>query len=246
MFQINSTNQDFLNQKIKKVRQVLEKNFSDFALIIPKSFLKTLPFVFDFTENNKDLFEIDLNNTQKFVDYVNLKLKKNNCFWGAGGYGEKRMIYQTAELFSGEDEPRSVHLALDLWLPAMTSIFAPLKGIVHSFQVNDNFRDYGPTIILEHQLSDIKFFTLYGHLSLSSTKDLKIGKEIEKGALFAYAGKSNENGQWPPHLHFQIIVDMLGNFGDFPGVAKVSEKKFYLAICPNPNLILRIKNLPLG
>jgi hypothetical protein len=54
-----------------------------------------------------------------------------------------------------------------------------------------------------------------------------------------------ENGQWPPHLHFQIVVDMeipiaIGRKGDYPGVCKLSEKEKYLNNCPNPDLILQM------
>ena len=59
----------------------------------------------------------------------------------------------------------------------------------------------------------------------------------------ATIGNKNENGQWPSHLHFQVITDMLHHKGDFPGVASVSEQKYYLTLCLDPNLILRINEL---
>jgi hypothetical protein len=42
----------------------------------------------------------------------------------------------------------------------------PLGGMVHSFAYNDQFGDYGATIVLLHQLDGMPFYTLYGHLSL--------------------------------------------------------------------------------
>jgi hypothetical protein len=49
-----------------------------------------------------------------------------------------------------------------------------------------------------------------------------------------------ENGQWPPHLHFQVIIDMEFKKGDYPGVCKLNEKEKYLRNCPNPDLILQM------
>src|SRR5690349_12009347 len=79
---------------------------------------------------------------------------------------------------------------------------APLDAIVHSFAFNNQQGDYGATIILTHKIEEISFFTLYGHLSLSSIKNIQEGQRIEKGDVFAEFGIPIENGHWPPHLHF--------------------------------------------
>jgi murein DD-endopeptidase MepM/ murein hydrolase activator NlpD len=89
-------------------------------------------------------------------------------------------------------------------------------------------------------LEEFSFYTLYGHLSLNSLKNLNGGERIEKGDVFAEFGIPMENGHWPPHLHFQIIIDLQGYEGDYPGVCKYSERKKYLANCPDPDLILRL------
>ena len=120
------------------------------------------------------------------------------------------------------------------------SIFAPVDGIVHSFAFKDAFGDYGATIILTHQLNGISFYTLYGHLSLNSIKNLQEGEQILQGDIFAEFGIPSENGQWPPHLHFQIITDLQGWKGDYPGVCKFSEKEKWLGNCPDPDLILQL------
>jgi hypothetical protein len=56
-------------------------------------------------------------------------------------------------------------------------------------------------------------------------------------------GEHHENGGWPPHLHFQIITELLGNRGDFPGVAAPSERSRWLELSPDPNLILQVPGL---
>jgi hypothetical protein len=137
-------------------------------------------------------------------------------------------------------EPRRLHLGIDIWGKSLTKVMAPLDGIVHSVAFNCQSGDYGATIILSHRLKGVSFHTLYGHLSAASIKNLQGGVRIQKGNVFAKFGIPQENGNWPPHLHFQIVRDMQGMKGDYPGVCKMSERELYLANCPNPDLILNM------
>jgi very-short-patch-repair endonuclease len=146
--------------------------------------------------------------------------------------------------FGGQGaEPRRLHLGVDIWGPVDTPIYAPLEGAVHSFGFNDAYGDYGATLILQHEVNGLLFHTLYGHLSLKSIQDKQEGQEIEKGAWIASFGDIAENGNWPPHLHFQVILDMQGNKGDYPGVCRFSEREQYLNNCPDPDLILRMNQM---
>ena len=157
----------------------------------------------------------------------------------AGGYGEDRSLY-TQPLFAPEgEEPRTVHLGLDIFAPAGTDVCTPLSGRVHSSRINDNPGDYGPTIILEHTPAPgLKFHTLYGHLSRDSLKGLKPGTAFMAGEKIADLGTKRENGGWPPHLHFQVILDIGAAKGDYPGVCRRSEAERWLAICPDPRPLL--------
>jgi hypothetical protein len=116
----------------------------------------------------------------------------------------------------------------------------PLDGIIHSYADNQNMGDYGPAIITEHFLEGRLFYMLFGHLSRNSIKDLQIGEQILKGTLFAELGSERENGNWPPHLHFQLISDIGDHFGDFPGVVKKSDIDNWLGICPDPGIIFNL------
>lgn len=155
-----------------------------------------------------------------------------------GGYGEDRSVY-TQELFApAGEEPRTIHLGLDIFAPAGTEVFTPLAARVHSSRINDKPGDYGPTVILEHAIDGGVFYTLYGHLSRDSLKGLKPGAAFMAGEQIASLGARNENGGWPPHLHFQVILDLKGNRGDYPGVCKRSERDQWLALCPDPRPLL--------
>ncbi len=156
-----------------------------------------------------------------------------------GGYGEDRGLY-TQPLFAPEgEEPRSVHLGIDIFAPADTDVITPLNARVHSSRINDAAGDYGPTIILEHTPAPgITFHTLYGHLNRDSLSGLKPGAAFMAGERFAGLGAKRENGGWPPHLHIQLILDIGAARGDYPGVCKRSERERWLAVCPDPRPLL--------
>jgi murein DD-endopeptidase MepM/ murein hydrolase activator NlpD len=108
------------------------------------------------------------------LDYQ--KLADNQCRYGIGGYMEHRTIYTRSTLFDTEDEPRRLHLGVDIWGDAGIPIYAFLAGKVHSFADNNNHGDYGPTIILQHNLDGLTLFSLYGHLSRTSLVGLEVGQ----------------------------------------------------------------------
>jgi murein DD-endopeptidase MepM/ murein hydrolase activator NlpD len=170
-------------------------------------------------------------------------LENKNAKYGIGGYGEYRTVYSKSKVFDGEtpeEEPRRLHLGIDIWGKPNTAVMSPMNGLVHSFAFNNRPGDYGAAIILVHQLSGKSFYTLYGHLSLNSIKNISEGDRITKGDVFAEFGIPAENGQWPPHLHFQVINDIEGWSGDYPGVCKYSEREKYLLNCPDPDLLLQM------
>lgn len=225
-------------------RFLLEEFFQSIrpALVLPYNYQQEPVCPMDFTAANARLAAVDWNDKGQFCSYVVATIAAAGAGLGAGGYGEQRVIYQKSAVFSAE-EARSLHLGIDLWAPAGTPIFAPLPARIHSFANNAASGDYGPTLILEHELLGESFYTLYGHLSLESMAQWAEGKQIQAGEQIATLGAWAENVHWPPHLHFQLISDMLGKKGDFPGVCAPSEADYWLGVCPDPNLLLRIPGL---
>jgi 4-aminobutyrate aminotransferase-like enzyme len=160
-----------------------------------------------------------------------------------GRYDEARLLY-TAPFFGGPkpaSERRTIHIGLDLFADSGTAVHAPLDGVVHAFANNAVAQDYGPVVILRHETDagDV-FFTLYGHLSRSSLDGLVLGRRIARGGRFASLGTPNENLGWTPHLHLQIITDLLGLGTDFPGVAPASQRAVWRSLSPDPNLIVGV------
>jgi murein DD-endopeptidase MepM/ murein hydrolase activator NlpD len=229
--------------KSEQLISILKKHQAAFHPVVHFDAAKEKICLLDFTENNKELDKNILAHTNRFIQHINDKLQQAGAKYGIGGYAEHRTVYSRSKVFdatSPGEEPRRLHLGIDIWGKPHTAVIAPLNGIVHSFAFNDNFGDYGATIILSNRLEEFSFYTLYGHLSLNSLKNLNGGERIEKGDVFAEFGIPLENGHWPPHLHFQIIIDLQGYEGDYPGVCKFSEREKYLDNCPDPDLILQL------
>jgi len=218
---------------------LLTKYAADIKPVVPIDLNGNQVCRLDFTSTNPVFQNKDLRDTTAFNDLVNALLANQKASVGVGGYLENRAIYGRSNHFNAQEEKRSVHLGVDIWMEAFTPVYSPLDARVHSFQDNANFGDYGPTIILEHELEGHTFYTLYGHLTRTSLTPLWIGKSITKGEFITQIGPFPENGDWPPHLHFQVITDLQGRTGDFPGVCTNQQKELFAQICINPNLILQ-------
>lgn len=195
----------------------------------------------DLSAKNTNLIALDVTDAVFFEEFIENHLTKNNAKVAYGGYCEVRNLYQRSSTFKNNvSDERNIHIGLDLWVKAGTPVLAALDGKVHSFQNNISLGDYGPTIILEHQIENFIFHTLYGHLSLESLTDLSIGMEVKKGNQIGTLGDHTVNGDYAPHLHFQIIKDMQDKKGDYPGVSSQKDLDFFIENCPNPNLLLKI------
>ena len=217
------------------VIRMFEKHQKSFhPLIISK-----LPFAAIDLSKSNTAFTCDVfNNHEKFAEYINALRKEHGYGFLYGGYREVREMYNKRNLFDSGNESRSLHLGLDIWGEAGTPINAPLGGMVHSFSFRPENGDYGIVIILQHQLETMNFYSLYGHLSASDIKYLRKGQFISRGEPFARFGTPEENGNWPPHLHFQLIMDIGNMEGDYPGVCKLSEASAYIHNSPDPSFLL--------
>lgn len=160
--------------------------------------------------------------------------------YGLGLYGENRSVYATAQFANAASpERRTVHLGIDVFAPAGTPVHAPLPGRVRHLTYNADPLDYGHTLILEHDLDGLRFFTLYGHLA-GTLPALHPTGQVEAGQTIAHLGDWPENGGWAPHVHFQIITDLLATDGNFYGVGHASLMDVWSDISPDANLLMRL------
>ncbi len=222
---------------------VLKRHQPDFHRVVAFDPVVDHLLWLDFTDTNKALTASVIEDSNQFSDYIAGKIKIANARYGIGGYNEHRTVYSRSKVFDAArvgEEPRRLHLGIDIWGPAGTPVFAFMGGRIHSFAFNNQYGDYGATMILLHQLEGIPFYTLYGHLSLKDIQNITASQYVVRGQEIAHFGNQEENGQWPPHLHFQVIVQMGIKDGDYPGVCKYSERDKYLSNCPDPDLILQM------
>jgi murein DD-endopeptidase MepM/ murein hydrolase activator NlpD len=216
-----------------------------FAPILPLRPDEEHAYAIDLSKSGPHAAAVDVRKPEQFESYLNALLEKKAATMAVGGYLEHRNLYTDKGLFNdgNTETERFIHLGIDVWMPAGTPVFAALAGRVHSFADNEGVGNYGPTIILKHEPApELSFYTLYGHLSRQDLEGLSIGQKFERGDCIAHFGTAAENGFWAPHLHFQIILDMGTNKGDYPGVASLQTLAYESKNCPDANIIF---NCPL-
>ena len=163
------------------------------------------------------------------------KFQETSNPFSIGKYNEKRPNMYEGDLF--EKTNRFIHLGIDIGAPVGTPVKSFYKGEIFLFKYNDKKLDYGYTIITKHQFKGQDIYALYGHLSNSSLKNKKIGQKINSGEVLAYLGSEEENGGWPPHVHFQLSL-IEPEECDLPGVVSEENHDIALKIFPDPRMVL--------
>jgi 4-aminobutyrate aminotransferase-like enzyme/Ser/Thr protein kinase RdoA (MazF antagonist) len=229
----------------EKVARWLASSANSAASILDPDLRTTPSVVFDLSVGSTFLgADPRASETPNLGEAIFRKMKSANAPVGIGRYNEARLLY-TSPLFRASENPtderRTIHLGIDLFAAPGMLIRSPLDGVVHAVAINTAPLDYGPLVILRHTtVHGAEFFTLYGHLARETFDALQVGQRIARGQQLARIGDVHENGGWVPHLHFQIIVDLLEHRSDFPGVAHASQRAIWASLSPDPNLLLAI------
>lgn len=153
--------------------------------------------------------------------------------YSVGRYDEVRDIY-TTELFASG---RCVHIGLDIGGPVGTPVMSVAEGVVAFSGYNAAEGDYGHTVIIHHEVQRQDLWILYGHLSAASTVHCTPGRAVSAGEVIAWLGAEDENGGWPPHLHFQLSR-VEPHTHDLPGVVHPADRARALVDFPDPRLVL--------
>lgn len=193
--------------------------------------------------------EKDFNDHELFQYKLHKLQQKHPSKIVAGGYMEPRPIYATSsydKIGNNGRESRSIHLGIDFWLPEATPVHALMEGEVVIAVNNAGDKEYGGLVVLKHRTGTMEFYTLYGHLSVATATQYHIGEVIKAGEQIGVLGKTHENGNWVPHLHFQLLLSLLGHTDDYPGVTYFDQRSIWESICPDPNLLFRSEALKGG
>lgn len=220
---------------------ILEHLQGSYRAVVPFDPQHDRLLALDFTASNTELSAAIIEDTTRFCNYVEQQLQQAGARYGIGGYAEHRTVYSRSRVFDAPDggEPRRLHLGTDIWGAAGTPVYVPLDGVIEIVANHNRLGDYGAMLIVRHEVEGERFYTLYGHLSAADLH-WQPGTVVTAGTLLAHFGAPAENGQWPPHLHVQIIADLEGNTNDYPGVCCYSERQRYLANCADPDYLLQL------
>ncbi|MGN7737024.1 aminotransferase class III-fold pyridoxal phosphate-dependent enzyme [Ensifer sp. 22564] len=218
----------------------LEKNAHDFAPIVRPDVAKPEVAVFDFSASGPEAAQWASPDAAEAEARIAARIGSERAAFGIGLYGEDRGIYQgEAYQTSVEGARRSVHLGVDIFAPVHEPVSAPFAGKVAFIHDDAVPYGFGPTVLLEHEIDGgVCFWTLYGHLSREIVAKLSEGQAIAKGEVFAAFGAAEENGNWAPHLHFQIVTDHLGLGGRMHGVGVRDQWQVWRDVSPDPSVVL--------
>jgi len=179
------------------------------------------------------LRDIDTSDCHQLHEYLDRCREDLGAAVLYGGYEEQRSIYDRSDIFSHTTRRRNVHMGLDVWVTSGTSVVAIADGTIYGHGINHGLGNYGPTIVIKHRCTVRgEFYALYGHLD-----DIyrgKVGDAVQVGQHIAHIGTPAVNGDYPPHLHLQIIINMEGNYYDYPGVYTREDVPKIRKNCPDP------------
>jgi len=224
-----------------EVAEWISNNTDTFAQVVLGPDPDALPVVFDFS-----VASLEFDPEALCVPGVAAKeiWRRTGDAVSYGRWNEPRLAYTGDAYATLSGERRTIHIGVDLFRPAGAPVHAPLDGVVHSWCVHDAQYDYGGCVILEHTPHGCQpFWTLYGHLSHESVGKLSEGQKIANGEAFVRLGPFEENGGWVPHLHFQIVTDLLDLKGTFPGVAEPASLSSWHSLSPSPGELLGLGSL---
>jgi 4-aminobutyrate aminotransferase-like enzyme/Ser/Thr protein kinase RdoA (MazF antagonist) len=225
-----------------RILRWLESVSHDFAPVVKPDVPVPTAVVLDFSAAGADAALIATLDGPALDRYCVDKMADAAADLAIGRYGEDRTLYKGDAFETASAVRRTVHLGIDIFAPAGEVVYAPIAGTVAFTHDDDVAFGFGPTVLLEH-VTDAgdRFWTLYGHLQRQSLAALTPGQAIARGEAFAAFGNRQENGQWPPHLHFQIVTDHLGLEGCMHGVGVGRDWQVWRAISPDPNVILGLR-----
>ena len=177
---------------------------------------------------------VDLPEKYTVLDLSEGVWKSPNTMYSIGKYDEFRPGLYNSEIFKGV---RNLHVGIDIGGPVGTPVMSVAEGTIAFSGYNAAEGDYGHTVIVHHTIQEQNLWILYGHLSAASTANCIAGNPVSKGEVIAWLGDEDENGGWPPHLHFQLSL-LEPHTHNLPGVVHPDDRDRALRDFPDPRLVL--------
>ncbi|KAA3621395.1 MAG: aminotransferase class III-fold pyridoxal phosphate-dependent enzyme, partial [Proteobacteria bacterium] len=182
-----------------------------------------------------------LPDTAAFTAYILARMAEKGASVAVGRYLEKRGVYTTdAYRTADPGERRDRHLGVDLFIAAGEPVYTPIAGVVEGVANNDAALDFGPTVIVRHETdAGAPFWTLYGHLSIETLDHLAPGQTLDAGDTIGWVGDFPINGDWPPHLHFQVMTSLPDMGTGIHGVGTDKMLDTWESVFIDPELVIR-------
>jgi 4-aminobutyrate aminotransferase-like enzyme/Ser/Thr protein kinase RdoA (MazF antagonist) len=133
-----------------------------------------------------------------------------------GRYGEARLVYDAGV---EDEEPATLHLGVDVFAAAATTVRAPLAGRVQ--------RHDGDGLVLAHG-------PWYIHLR-GLEPSLPEGAEVAVGDSLGTIREPDGTGMLPAHVHVQLCCERID---DLPARAPASLGDAWRGVCPDPSGLL--------
>lgn len=162
---------------------------------------------------------------------------KDGVELGIGPWCEERPVYSSAAFESvfAPGRRRSLHLGLDLFGPAGTTVRTPVDGEVVDLFATDLPLDYGHAVLLRHQPEPgVVFHSLWGHLSAETLRVRRVGQRLKAGDVIGWMGSPAENGNWQPHVHIQLVTYDDPSAADVIGAGEAAYRDVWAELFPNP------------
>ncbi|WP_349663378.1 aminotransferase class III-fold pyridoxal phosphate-dependent enzyme [Cellulophaga lytica] len=160
-----------------------------------------------------------------------LNANPNTIFMG--GYLEPRISSENTSLRNNNhtfNEERTIHLGTDFWLPEKTEICTILDAVVISSMESHS----QGVIVLEHNVHDLKFYTLYSNLSYPEISGFCLGDSLKKGHLLSTGKYTKANNFGFSKLHFQILLSPPSNLPNFTAKSSLGQLEIWGSISQNP------------
>jgi murein DD-endopeptidase MepM/ murein hydrolase activator NlpD len=143
--------------------------------------------------------QLDLSDPLVCSNWISDLHRSLDADYSYGGFLEDRT--HIWRFHPSEKSKSLIHLGVDYNVPSNTPVSLPMDAkVFHIMKDPRNSRGWGGRVIF---LLDDGNYLLYGHLKQDIS--LKSGQLCAKGDIVGTVGEINENGNWFPHLHVQLM-----------------------------------------
>ena len=97
----------------------------------------------------------------------------------------------------------AIHHGIDFACPIMSDVMAAADGV--AVDAYPESSGYGVHVVLEHRRGDVRYRSIYGHLTEALCKP---GDIIKAGQVVGHSGNTGRSSG--PHLHFELRYSLSG------------------------------------